>query len=165
MDSDLTRAYPGLLTLGLDAEGLALLNLKSVGTLGLDDGPPERVANAMRALAASLALGPVRAGTARTFCLDDAGLAGAVEAGEITFDPDPDSVRGALTSHLDAVRRACQAASVSDTRELHPDDILDVVVSEILLTDRELEIAAEPWSGAAARRSLADRTTACRARA
>lgn len=148
VESDLPRAYPGLITLGLDAERLVLLNLESVGTLGVD-GPPEQVANATRALAAELALGPVRSGTARTFCLDDAGLAGAVEAGEITFDPDADSVRGALTTHLDAVGRACHVASVADTRALRPDDILNVVVPEIVLTDRELGIDAGPWRGAA----------------
>ncbi|MGV1004358.1 MAG: hypothetical protein ACOYEV_06215 [Candidatus Nanopelagicales bacterium] len=140
--------YPALVTLGTAGERLVLLNVESAGSLAVT-GDQAMVAQAMRALAAELSLGPSRCGTSRTVCLPDPGLAGLGAPGDLVLTDDPAKAAAGLAHHLRISGLALRQLGLDDTRGFVDEDPLAAPIPEIVLSDQALEPVPGPWSGGA----------------
>lgn len=134
--------FPALVTVGAAGDEAILVDLHEIGTLQVA-GTASRRPDVLRGLAAEVALGRARTGTARTLCLSGAVLPAAVEAGEVLVEPDAERVRALLgaakaqprTSSGDAL-----GSLLADPTELDP--------VELVVADRELGVEVFGRSGA-----------------
>ena len=108
--------YPGLVTVGADGDDVLLLNLESVGGLGVTGEDDAVVAGVLRAMAADLALTP----TAGTVLLDGmlADLAEKLDPGRVTTPSDAGHIRRLVDAHERLVRQSLDATPDANLRRL-----------------------------------------------
>lgn len=148
--ADRPDPYPALLTLGVCAEDVLLLNLESVGTLHLR-GPSPRVDDALRAFAVDLAVGPLSGATTLTFAACFPELAQAVDPGRTRQVISSQQAEREIASRTATTQKLLAAASAQDVRTARSLDVAtDATGPEIAVTDKPLQQCPSAWSGISA---------------
>ena len=148
-DDDPTDPFPALVTIGVEDDGLLLLNLEAIGSLRLV-GPPEGTGSVLRAFAMELAVGPFAEGTL-TFidCFSD--LAQVMGSGRTRFLADASSAVREADMRSAAISQLLESSGASGIRDARARGVAsDTSAPEILIAREVLAGAPLAWSGVAA---------------